>query len=245
MLSIIDTFKEANMSSRISNSGSEENDTPQRLFYWISMLVVLLFVGQAVLDAFDVHLFPHRAWAQGISPTVIQVPGGPAIYYQYILVPTTAANLKFELPDGAQSSFLGVAAVIQPSDKRAKILLRLLTLPEDLFLLAVVWLLRSIVLAAWGNPIDLRTPFSRANVMRLRVIAGFIAVLWIYHLFLPQLIERLSVYTVLKDISRIGEEPPWFSFASWGPLGVAVLLVILSQVFSHGARLQNDVEGLV
>jgi len=241
------------MSNRISKSRSEENggvnphskNTSRRLFYWLSLLVVLLFVGQAVLDAFDVRLFAQRAWAQGISPTVIQIPGGPAIYYQYILVPATAANLKFELPAGAQSSFLGVAAVIQPSDSKAKILLRLLTLPEDFFLLAVVFLLRSIVLSAWGNPIDRMTPFSRANVLRLRTIAGLIGILWIYHLFLPQLIEKLSVYTVLKDIAVIREEPPWFSFASWGPLGVAVLLLILSQVFSHGARLQNDVEGLV
>lgn len=241
------------MSSRISKQELEENggvnphsnNTPRRLFYWISLVVVLLFVGQAVLDAFDVRLFAHRAWAQGISPTVLQIPGGPAIYYQYILVDAAAANLKFELPAGAQSSFLGVSAVIQPSDGQAKILLRLLTLPEDFFLFAVAFLLRRIVLSAWGNPIDRMTPFSRANVMRLRTIAGLIGMLWIYHFFLPQLIERLSVYTVLKDIARIGEVPPWFSFASWGPLGVAVLLLILSQVFSHGARLQNDVEGLV
>jgi hypothetical protein len=241
------------MSSPISKSVSEENEglsapfngTAKRLFYWLSMLVVLLIAGQTVLDAFGVQVIPHRAWAQGISPTVIQIPGGQAIYYQYILVDAAAANLKFELPAGAQSSFLGVSAVIQPSDRKAEILLRLMTMPEDFFLLAVVWLLRSIVLSAWGSPVDRLTPFIRANVLRLRAIAGLIGTLWIYHLLLPLLTERLSLYTVLKDIPAIGEEPPWFSFASWGPLGVVALLLVLAQVFSHGARLQNDVEGLV
>src|SRR5262245_30224360 len=85
------------------------NGTARRLFYWLSMIVVLLIAMQTALDALNIRVLPHRAWAQGISPTVVQVPGGPAIYYKYVLVDAAAANEKFNLPAGAQLSFLGVS----------------------------------------------------------------------------------------------------------------------------------------
>jgi hypothetical protein len=68
--------------------------------------------------------------------------------------------------------------------------------------------------------------------------------MWLYHLVLPTFIEEVSFYSALNNFGPvIGEDPPWF--LTNGTLGVAVLLLILSQVFSYGARLQKDVEGLV
>jgi hypothetical protein len=209
------------------------------------MVVVLLIALQTALDALNVRVLPHRAWAQGISPTVVQVPGGPAIYYKYVLVDATAANEKFNLPTGAQSSFLGVSAIINASDTSSKLLLRLMTLPEDLFLLAVVWILRNMVLSTWKSGTDSPTPFIRGNARRLRWIAGLIGLLWFYRLWLPKLIEILSYYTVLTGTPAIAEVPPWYALSSWAPFGVMVLLLILARVFSHGARLQDDVAGLV
>src|SRR6185295_8657365 len=123
-------------------------------------------------------------------------------------------------------------------------LLRIMTIPEDLFFLAVVWLMRSMVLSAWDNPDGNVTPFVRANVVRLRWIAVLFGAMWVYHLVLPTFIEEVSFYSALNDFGPVIEEdPPWF--LTNGTLGVAVLLLILSQVFSYGARLQKDVEGLV
>ena len=95
------------------------------------------------------------------------------------------------------------------------------------------------------------TPFIRDNVRRLRWIAGLLAALWVYHLFLPTLTDELSFYAgptpnALNNFvsnQGLGEYIPWY--LTNGYLAVALLLLILAQVFSYGVRLQKDVEGLV
>ena len=213
----------------------------RRVFYWLSLIVVILISAQTVLDALGVTLIPRRSWSEGISPKVIQVPGR-TIYYEYIAL--KRENLRIQLPDGVQTSFLGLAAVVNPTTAAAKALLRAMTIPEDLFFLGIIWLRRSMVLTAWSNPQGAITPFIRANVVRLRWIAFLFGALWIYHLFLPQLIEEVSFYSALNNFGPvIGEEPPWF--LTNGTLGVALLLLVLAEVFSRGVRLEKDVEGLV
>jgi len=215
--------------------------TARRLFYWLSLIVVVLIAVQTLLDGLGVTLIPRRSWSEGISPKVIQVPGR-AIYYEYISV--KREDLKIQLPDGVQTSFLGLAAVVTPTTTASKALLRSMTIPEDLFFLGIVWLLRSMVLTAWGTPQGSITPFIRANVVRLRWIAVLFAALWVYHLFLPQLIEEVSFYSTLNDFGPvIGEDPPWF--LTNGTLGITLLLLVLAEVFSRGVRLEKDVEGLV
>ena len=119
-----------------------------------------------------------------------------------------------------------------------------MTLPEDLFFLALVWLVRNMVLSAWAGRSGEVTPFIRDNVRRLRWMAGLLAALWVYHLFLPTLTGELSFYSALNDFGPVeGEYFPWY--LSNGSLAVALLLLILAQVFSYGVRLQKDVEGLV
>ena len=123
-----------------------------------------------------------------------------------------------------------------------------MTLPEDLFFLALVWLVRSMVLSAWAGQSGEVTPFIRDNVRRLRWIAGLLAALWFYHLFLPTLTDELSVYSAQRNALNnfgqlVGEDIPWY--LTNGYLAVALLLLILAQVFSYGVRLQKDVEGLV
>jgi amino acid transporter len=92
-------------------------------------------------------------------------------------------------------------------------------------------------------------PFIRDNVRRLRWIAGLLAGLWVYHLFLPTLTDELSVYAgptrnALNNFGQaVGENIPWY--LTNGYLAVALLLLILAQIFSYGVRLQKDVEGLV
>ncbi len=220
--------------------------TARHLFYGISMLVVTLIAALTVLEAFGVYYFPHRSWSEGINPKVIQIRGG-ALYYRYISV--KPSDLQLQLPAGVQPTFMGVLAAIRPTDARGKFFLRLMTLPEDLFFLALVWLVRSMVLSAWAGQSGAVTPFIRDNVRRLRWIASLLAALWVYHLFLPTLTNELSFYAgatpnALNNFGQaVGEDTPWY--LTNGSLAVALLLLILAQVFSYGVRLQKDVEGLV
>ena len=131
-----------------------------------------------------------------------------------------------------------------PTTASAKFLHSTMTVPEDLFFLGIVWLLRSMVLLARGNPQGATTPFIRDNVVRLRWIAVLFGALWVYYLFLPQLIEEVSRYSMLNNFGPvIREEPPWFLTNC--TLGITLLLLILAEVFSRGVRLEKDVEGLV
>jgi hypothetical protein len=219
--------------------------TVRRLFYWISLLAVTLIAVFTLLEAFGVYFFPHRSWSEGINARVIQIRGG-ARYYRYISV--TSSDLRLQVPAGLQPTFMGVLAEIRPTDARGKLFLRLMTLPEDLFFLALVWLVRSMVLSAWTGQSGEITPFIRGNVRRLRWIAGLLAALWVYHLFLPTLTGELSVYTAQRNAinnfgQAVGEDIPWY--LTNGYLAVALLLLILAQVFSYGVRLEKDVEGLV
>src|SRR5438552_973571 len=120
------------------------NGTPRRLFYWISLLVVISIAVQTALEGLDVHLFPRRSWSEGISPKVIQTPD-TKLYYEYIEV--RPSDLQMKLPPGVQPAFLGVLAVVHPTNTAAKLLLRAMTIPDDLFLLALVWMMRSMVLS--------------------------------------------------------------------------------------------------
>jgi hypothetical protein len=224
---------------------STATGTARQLFYWISMLVVTLIATLTVMEAFGVYIFPHRSWSEGINPKVIQIRG-VALYHEYLIV--KPSDLRLQLPAGVQPTFMGVAAEIKPTDARGKLFLRLMTLPEDLFFLALVWLVRSMVLSAWAGQSGEVTPFIRDNVRRLRWIAGLLTALWVYHLFLPRLTDELSVYSAQRNALNnlgqfVGEDTPWY--LTNGYLAVALLLLILAQVFSYGVRLQKDVEGLV
>jgi hypothetical protein len=198
------------------------------------------------MEAFGVYYFPHRSWSEGINPNVIQFRGG-ANYHRYVGV--SPSDLRLQLPAGVQPTFMGVLAPIRSTDARGTLFLRLMTLPEDLFFLALVWLLRSMVLSAWTRQSGEITPFILGNVRRLRWIAGLLAALWVYHLFLPTFTDELSFYAgatpnALNNFGRaVGQEFPWYQ--TNGYLADTLLLLILAQVFSHGVRLQKDVEGLV
>src|SRR3954463_15054026 len=215
--------------------------TLRRWFYWISLLAVLAIAAQTTLEALDIHYFPRRSWSEGISPKVIQTINSK-IYFEFITV--RSSDLQLKLPDGVQPVFLGITAIVRPTNTAAKLLLRTMTIPDDLFLLALVWMIRSMVLAAWKSTAEPITPFIRSNVWRLRWIAVLFAAMWVYHSILPVLTNEVSGYSALNDFGPvIAETQPWY--LTNGSLGIALLLLILAQVFSHGVRLQKDVEGLV
>jgi hypothetical protein len=226
-------------------SNTSKNTAPdgtlRQWFYWISLLIVMVIAAQTVLEALDVHYFPRRSWSEGISPKVIQTQN-TKIYFEFISV--RRSDLQLKLPDGVQPVFLGITAIVRPTNTAGKLLLRTMTIPDDLFLLALVWMIRSMVLAAWKSQVHPITPFIRSNVWRLRWIAVLFGALWVYHSILPVLTEEVSRYSALNDFGPIiAETQPWY--LTNGSLGIALLLLILAQVFSYGVRLQKDVEGLV
>jgi hypothetical protein len=101
--------------------------------------------------------------------------------------------------------------------------------------LALLWLMRSLLLSVREGD-----PFTAANVRRLRTI-GFL-LLFGYPLvtFLGQIIERQ-----LASSSTVGEFGTRFP-GDFGPVPVVALGVfVLAQVFAHGVRLREDVEGTV
>src|SRR5262249_40086679 len=155
----------------------------------ISTILVVLIAAVTVLEAFGIYYFPHHSWSEGISPKVIQTRSG-ALYHEYVTV--RPSDLQRRLPPGAQPTFLGVAAPINATDARGKLFLRLMTLPEDLFFLVLVWLVRNMVISAWSGQSGEITPFIRDNVRRLRWIAGLLVGLWVYHLVLPTLTDEMS-----------------------------------------------------
>jgi len=227
--------------SMTTTAAASVGGTARHLAYWLSTLAVIAIAALTVLEAFGVYYFPHHSWSEGISPKVI-LSRQTVLYHEYISV--IASDVRTELPDGVQPTFLGVAAPVHATDARGKLFLRVMTLPEDLFFLGLIWIVRKIVLSVWAGQSGEVSLFIRANVWRLRWLAGLLAALWVYHLFLPTLTEEVSFFTALNGFGPvIAEVRPWY--LTNGTLAVALLLLILAQVFSHGARLQKDVEGLV
>src|SRR4249920_4007505 len=90
------------------------NDTLRQLFYWISLLIVVSIAAQTTLEALDIHYFPRRSWSEGISPKVIQTLNSK-IYFEFMAV--RSSDLQLKLPDGVQPAFLGVAAIVRPTNK--------------------------------------------------------------------------------------------------------------------------------
>jgi hypothetical protein len=227
--------------SKDTSKNPVSGGTLRQWFYWISLLVVLAIAAQTVLEALDVHYFPRRSWSEGISPKVIQTLNSK-VYFEFIVV--RPSDLQLMLPPGVQPVFLGVSALVRPTNTAAKLLLRAMTIPDDLFLLALVWMMRSMVLSAWKSHAEPITPFIHGNVWRLRWIAALFGAMWVYHSILPVLTNEVSAYSALNDFGPvIAETQPWY--LTNGSLGIALLLLILAQVFSYGVRLQKDVEGLV
>ena len=73
------------VTSTSATQNASASRTARQLFYWISMLVVMLIAAITVMEAFGVYFFPHRSWSEGIDAKVIQGRGG-AVYYRYISV---------------------------------------------------------------------------------------------------------------------------------------------------------------
>jgi hypothetical protein len=101
-------------------------------------------------------------------------------------------------------------------------------------ILALLWLGRALVLSVRDGD-----PFVAANVRRLRII-GFILAVGVPVIgYVTQLIDG-----ALAAGSTVGELGQSYTLSGNGPLaGLGVF--VLAEVFAHGVRLREDVEGTV
>lgn len=100
--------------------------------------------------------------------------------------------------------------------------------------LALLWLLRALVLSVRDGD-----PFVAANVRRLRIIGFLLAVGVPVIGYVTHLLDG-----ALAASSSVGELGGSYTLSGNGPLaGLGVF--VLAEVFAHGVRLREDVEGTV
>ena len=110
---------------------------------------------------------------------------------------------------------------------------------RDLIVIAlgvgILWLVRGLLLS-----VRLGDPFTAANVRRLRTIGLIVVVGFPVAGFLIQLLEGW-----LASSSPVGELRSTFRLALSELLVAGLGIFVLSEVFAHGVRLREDVEGTV
>lgn len=100
---------------------------------------------------------------------------------------------------------------------------------------AILWLIRKVLLSVREGD-----PFTSKNVARIRTV-GFLLVLGFpVVVFVGQLLEGW-----LASTTAVGELGNAFSLDLSGPLVAGLGVFVLAEVFAHGVRLREDVEGTV
>jgi hypothetical protein len=206
----------------------------RRILYWAMTCAVVLLVGTTTLDLLNLGIYTRGAWKDGatVGPTTTleQRP-----IEGYASVEMVVADVEEKLPPGVMSSgMLAVSAPLDPADRMSQFLQRLKTVPADVLLLAIVWLLRGLAKPAEGDP------FVRANVWRLRGIAGCVVLLGMHQVWIVPLADvQLTIRSAFREV------PAFASETSYAAFGIAFLVFILGEVFAHGVHLREEVDGLV
>ncbi|HEX5000650.1 MAG TPA: DUF2975 domain-containing protein [Terriglobia bacterium] len=212
----------------------------RRVLMGVMNVALALTLVAFLVDALDVHFtwhvtnkeplrvtFAHERWATlTMNPDVV------------------APELKARLPDGLEPWSLSVTGKIRNPDRTVKILGVLSTVPMDMLVLSVIWLLRSIVQTTAGTDASEGDPFVRSNVWRLRVIAGILVAAPVIdggaEIIRSELISR--VFPNLPVETTMLEFDVSFMFICFG---MGILTMVLAEVFKIGVRLREDTEGLV
>jgi hypothetical protein len=108
------------------------------------------------------------------------------------------------------------------------------SLLPGLALLAIIWLVRGLLLSVRSGD-----PFVAANVRRLRLIGFILAVGAPIGAYIVQLLEG-----ALADSSSVGELANSYTL-SGNPVLAGLGVFVLAEVFGHGVRLREDLEGTV
>jgi hypothetical protein len=194
----------------------------------------VLFVGLTAQDLLNIGVYTRGGWKAGEKY-------GPATALEqkpfegYVSIDMVASDVQEKLPSGVISSgLLRVTAPLDPADRTAHLLQRLTTVPRDILLLAIVWLLRGV-----ARPLE-AGPFVRTNVWRLRGIGGLVLLLGVHQVWMvPFANMQLTIRSSLREM------PAFYSETNYVAFGIAFLVFILAEVFAHGVFLREEVDGLV
>jgi hypothetical protein len=162
--------------------------------------------------------------------------------YTSIDVNAVVPDLDKKLPPGVRPyGDLPVTVEVDNSAVRTRVLRFLSSVPMNLLILAVIWLLRRVALTTVSPGLASPDPFIKANVRRLRIMATLILITPIVSFW-----SQVAVWELVD--SSLPGKILWMSYDASGlplQMGTAFLLFILAEVFAAGVRLREDVEGLV
>jgi hypothetical protein len=188
----------------------------------VSALLVLFLAGGVALAA---------------STAVGAVRGGHTVTVDRVV---TAEHLTSPLPANVEPTRGYVPVTVTIRDARpAQLLLRLaIDLLPGLLITAALWQLWGLLRSARQGD-----PFTTANVRRLRRFGWLLLLGWPLVIYLTTNLEAALAQTV-PDPAHVTSG--LFDTTPIGPalvFGLAVL--VLAEVFAHGLRLREDVEGTI
>lgn len=116
----------------------------------------------------------------------------------------------------------------------------LLAVLPGIFLVALA-VAGAVVVQRVMKAVSTGAPFAAAQVGRLRLLAALLAFGSVVHAFLA-----LSCNGAILGRADLGGLSPALSFSfPWLPMVLGVVIAMIAEAFKAGARLQDDVEGLV
>jgi hypothetical protein len=203
-------------------------------------LTLFAVVAGAALEALDIHFQWKWGSAELVHIEVSRQHWGTLTFNPDIVVP----DVKSRLPVGVEPWMLTGAVKVSPKDFTSRLLSLLSTVPLNLLLFAVVWIVRKIVRTAIGDDRSAGDPFIRPNVRRLRTIA----ILFLVWPLISSWSTIANSELISRAVSRVPaattvleyDTSPMFVF-----FGAGILVLVLAEVFKAGIQLREDVEGLV
>ena len=210
------------------------------LLYWITTVVFALAVGVTAWHILGLDL-NYTVTYDASAGKVSNVASHRGQLYTSANGSLMVPDLQDRMPAGVRfEGSLPVYVSVDRPTLGSKVLSRLLAVPMDLLILAVIWLFRRVALTAVGTPEAPANPFVWANVRRLRIIAGLAVVAPLVDAWSNVALLEL-VRPTLKEFSMLG----WDMTSFLLPAGIGLVLAVLAEVFATGIRLREDVEGLV
>jgi len=209
----------------------------RRILKGIMNVVLFLALAGTTVDVMDLEGSLHFNPISAIDATFQRSHWGR------INMDTVVPGFREKLPPNVELWSPGVWAAIKVEhpDRTTKTLSRLSRVPSSVLLVAIIWMLRSIVVTTVGTNTSEGDPFIRPNVRRLYILALLLTASPVID-FVSQIAESELVSRSLpKDFAVSSVD-----FSSFVPsIGMGLLVLVLAEVFKIGVRLREDVEGLV
>jgi small-conductance mechanosensitive channel len=192
----------------------------------------LATTGYLVLTALLVALL-----AAGVILTVTAavgaVRGGHTVTLDRVALPEQLASLP---PNAKPTNDVPVTVTINDASPLQLVLRLAIDLGYLLLVIVILWHLRGLVRSARQGD-----PFTTANVRRLREVGLLLMLGWPVVAFLSDTLKNQLSRTlpIEQQLGSVGA-PPIGTGLLFG-LGV----LVLAEVFAHGVRLREDVEGTI